>query len=713
MKDLKLFYFLTFILILLPGKMIQSQWTWQNPLPTSATYRGCFFTDDSHGWIVGDGGCILKTIDSGTSWQCMTSGIESDLYAVYFVNNDYGWAVGANSVIIKTSDGGESWKVQKYIGQYIYITSVYFSDTLNGWTDGGDIAGQLYHTVDGGDTWNSVFISGAKEITEIFFTDSLHGWAGTYDDQIFSTTNGGASWTGHSTPYWPHTIFFLNQDTGWMSYYGGIYRTIDGANTWQEQAGVGEYNDISSIQFIDQDHGWAVGEEHMMKTSDGGNNWSDQSYDRLLFSIFMTDFLNGWAVGGWYGDLLHTTDGGATWEQQRQGITGDIVHISFSGYDYGIAVPLSYSYDVILESHNGGSIWSVRQITDDSTYFINVFQLDQMSAWICGKNGTIYHTGNSGGDWEKQYTGHPELFINCIQFLSETDGFAVGFDTTYSSIYFLSTIDGGNSWSMGSVKFDGIATALCFTDKLNGYIGANDYDSAQSYILITRNGGESWEQSELLVPMDNDPQSIQFLNDSAGFMCTRHSILKTTDFGESWESLLPGQNYYFESAYFTDILNGWAVGFDLSSGVILRTNNGGVDWENVHVECDNHFYDVFFLDSANGWVSGHGGTILRWGNGPPVVIKDHSKNDPELNFKISPNPCDKYTNLSFELKNEVCLALSIYDLEGKMLYKLVDHKFAGGKHVIPIIVQNIPTGLYIFKISTGKESSSGKIIILH
>lgn len=712
MKDFKLFYFLTFILIFLPCTMIRSQWTWQNPLPTSATYRDCFFIDDNNGWIVGHGGCILKTINGGTSWQCMTSGIESDLYAVYFVNNDYGWAVGGNSVIIKTSDGGESWQVQKYSWQYNYITSVYFSDTLNGWTD-AENNGELYHTIDGGEHWNSVFINGAKKLTEIFFTDSLHGWAGTNDDQIFSTTNGGASWTGHSTPYWPHTIFFLNQDTGWMSYYGGIYRTTDGANTWQEQASVFEHNDISSIQFIDQDHGWAVGEEHIMKTSNGGNNWSDQSYDRLLFSLYMTDSLNGWAVGGWYGDLLHTTNGGAVWEQQRQGITGDIVQITFSDYSYGIAVPLSYSYDVILESHNGGSTWSVRQITDDSTYFSNVFQLDQMSAWICGKNGTIYHTGNGGGDWEKQFGDHPELFINNIQFLSETDGFAVGFDTTYSSIYFLKTTDGGTSWSMSLVIFDGIASALCFTDKMNGYIGADNFGSTQAYIFISRNGGESWEQSELPVPTDNHPKSIQFLNDSTGFMCTRHSILKTTDFGESWESMLPGQNYYFESAYFTDILNGWAVGFDLSSGVVLRTNNGGVDWERIHVECENHFYDVFFLDSANGWVTGFGGTILRWGNGVPVAIEEPLINNPETNFEISPNPCDKYTNLGFELKNEDWVTICLYNLEGKMICKPVDQRMTKGNYNFPINVQSLSTGLYIYKTTLGKETVSGKIVIVH
>ncbi len=60
----------------------------------------------------------------------------------------------------------------------------------------------LLRTTDGGDTWNSTFISAAAEVTgesedllSIVFQDAQNGWITGDDNVLLATTDGGATWT--------------------------------------------------------------------------------------------------------------------------------------------------------------------------------------------------------------------------------------------------------------------------------------------------------------------------------------------------------------------------------------------------------------------------------------------------------------------------------------------------------------------------------------
>ncbi|MEW6366948.1 MAG: YCF48-related protein [Acidobacteriota bacterium] len=61
------------------------------------------------GWIVGDGGTILHTVDGGATWVPQTSGTSTDLNNVHFLNAYQGWAVGDGGLILSTTDGGATW----------------------------------------------------------------------------------------------------------------------------------------------------------------------------------------------------------------------------------------------------------------------------------------------------------------------------------------------------------------------------------------------------------------------------------------------------------------------------------------------------------------------------------------------------------------------------------------------------------------------------
>jgi photosystem II stability/assembly factor-like uncharacterized protein len=132
-----------------------------------------------------------------------------------------------------------------------------------------------------------------RMLGEVHFVDEWHGWAIGMEGAILRTTNGGATWEHVDDPWG----------------YGG----------W-------------AIHFANAAEGWAAGGEcgdpqpgYIMHTTDGGDTWELQidKYDipfTRFYGLHFVDNQNGWAViGGKWGRVYHTTNGGAAWARLRDG----------------------------------------------------------------------------------------------------------------------------------------------------------------------------------------------------------------------------------------------------------------------------------------------------------------------------------------------------------------------------------------------------------
>jgi hypothetical protein len=65
--------------------------------------------DAEHGWVVGDGGLLLRTTDGGDTWQELPAPARTDLRAVDFLDPLEGWVAGTDGFVLHTSDGGDTW----------------------------------------------------------------------------------------------------------------------------------------------------------------------------------------------------------------------------------------------------------------------------------------------------------------------------------------------------------------------------------------------------------------------------------------------------------------------------------------------------------------------------------------------------------------------------------------------------------------------------
>lgn len=84
----------------------------QVEVPVRATLTALDFVDDTTGWAVGHDAVILRTVDSGRTWQLQNfqPELERPFLDVVFADANRGIAIGAYGLMMATSDGGTTWE---------------------------------------------------------------------------------------------------------------------------------------------------------------------------------------------------------------------------------------------------------------------------------------------------------------------------------------------------------------------------------------------------------------------------------------------------------------------------------------------------------------------------------------------------------------------------------------------------------------------------
>ena len=109
-----------------------------------------------HGWLVGDGGLLMRTDDLGATWQTppgpLPDGIGPQFdFTALAVRGPKVWVAGSPGTrIVYTADAGQSWTAFA-TGQQLPIHGLSFADDQHGWAVGA--LGTILATEDGGRSW--------------------------------------------------------------------------------------------------------------------------------------------------------------------------------------------------------------------------------------------------------------------------------------------------------------------------------------------------------------------------------------------------------------------------------------------------------------------------------------------------------------------------------------------------------------------------------
>lgn len=261
------------------------------------------FVDARHGWVVGDGGLVLRTEDGGTTWNTQNSGTAQGLLAVCFANLGFGCAVGYNGTILTTNNGGQSWRATQHAvqGNWQNLFDVHFVDALHGWACGAH--GTLIATSDGGATWQDLSCPISQQVEAVHFADASYGWAAGAEGAIIATRDGGLTWTvqkgGSSQTI--TDIRFADHLRGFAVDLGGAaWITGDGGQQWKSSHLPSSSQALLALDLVGSQGCRAVGAAGLLLSTDNnGASWNTDSADSTaqLRGVDFVDAAHGWVVG--------------------------------------------------------------------------------------------------------------------------------------------------------------------------------------------------------------------------------------------------------------------------------------------------------------------------------------------------------------------------------------------------------------------------------
>jgi len=276
------------------------------------------------------------------------------------------------------------------------LRRVQFTTSLIGYSAGGN--GTFMKTIDGGDTWSTISIGSNPYISSIFFLNQNTGWLGTSSSSIAKTTDGGTTWALLPIPTTSFTasLHFINDQTGFASSNGGkILKTVNGGTNWVNIAP----SNIpwGEIQFLTENTGYVLQHYDVYRTTNSGVSWSTVLHNSGGINYFQEmDFING--ATGWVtitGQIAKTTNAGDTWAFQPIAMNRPMA-VKFLDENIGWCVGYNDNFSntsgVVTATRNGGANW-VTQTVIPNNVFWDVSFIDQNLGWASG-NSSLSFTAN-------------------------------------------------------------------------------------------------------------------------------------------------------------------------------------------------------------------------------------------------------------------------------------------------------------------------------
>ncbi|NOS84683.1 MAG: T9SS type A sorting domain-containing protein [Ignavibacteria bacterium] len=296
--------------------------------------------------------CISQKIYPQGSWY-MLSPLTDHLTSVFFVDSLTGFTCTSSneSAIWKTINGGANWTTKSSQGS-THFNSIKFSSNNTGWAAlGGGAFGKVLKTTDAGETWNQSF----AELRDFYDCDFLNDLTGfvcgsrnasiLYFPYIRRTTNGGDSWVNVFEPNSGESklrsISILNNNIVIaVGDAGYIFRSSNLGENWVNVS-PGPNVNFTKIFYlkslINNQTCWAVNNTSIYISTNLGANWVIKSNIQNLQSIEFLNQQTGWAIGR-LGVMYYTTNEGLNWISYNSNVSTDLLSIYFVSPNLGWVV---------------------------------------------------------------------------------------------------------------------------------------------------------------------------------------------------------------------------------------------------------------------------------------------------------------------------------------------------------------------------------------
>lgn len=336
---------------------------------------------------------------------------------------------------------------------------------------------------------------------------------------------------------------------------GGVFKTIDGGNTWNPIFDTQPFISIGCITIDPNNSGtiWVgTGDANISglcyigdgiyKSVDGGNTWTNMGLNNQhVFSKIIVDPSNSNTIyAATMGQpfvrdnnrgLFKSINGGVSWTQ-IQGINNET----------GII-------DLVIDPITPQTLYSA-SYTRIRNNFESVYY---------GPECKIWKTTNGGSSWTQLTNGLPNYTVGRIGLTIYPSNpnilYAVITDVSSNVDGIYKTTNGGSSWS--TIPTGGLGSVYNGYGWYFGKIYVNPSNSNQIYVLgvdsyTTPDNGITWNMATpdwWLYEVHADAHDMQFINGNTIVLCTDGGIYKTIDNCANWTDIdnIPANQVYHSS----------------------------------------------------------------------------------------------------------------------------------------------------------------------
>ena len=278
-------------------------------VPASKTYvngshqiSDFYISSDEAIWAVGydgqDSRRLFLSKNKGQSWERIS--VDSSGYifnSISFLDKDFGFITGNNGTYLRTLDGGRFWKEVRLEMDVDFTTADFLSPSFgfiggkikrpNNSENREPLGVKILYTEDGGNSWKPCYED--QESTSLFNIKVLNSGA-----IVVVTPEKGILKSDDKAKTWKNVLsrearitsirFITDQVAFALSDTGEIIKSTDQGSTWHKISTIGSPSTDSfwwDLDFFDEKKGIVVGDKGTYAfTIDGGITWKSTTLDK-------------------------------------------------------------------------------------------------------------------------------------------------------------------------------------------------------------------------------------------------------------------------------------------------------------------------------------------------------------------------------------------------------------------------------------------------
>ncbi|MDQ3020806.1 MAG: T9SS type A sorting domain-containing protein [Bacteroidota bacterium] len=392
------------------------------------------------------------------------------------------------------------------------------------------------------------------------------------------------------------------------------------------------------------------------------------------------------------------------------------------------ATATNYVRALIANSYGDlyASVWAVgvyKTTNDGTNWTFSGLSGKRVSYLTVAPNGDIYGLSNTqsfsfihrstdnGITWTDVYTGsYPLNFAGNGSIVFPSDGsivaaFAVTVGPLIGNVatFVFKSTNGGNDWFQTQVIGAGFVGGMVITSD-----GKNFTWNFSAGVVYSTNNGNSFTNLATFPPIYI--KTILYASHNTIYVSDAYGLNRSTDNGLTFTDI--GSHSAGVSLRAACLNSSEDLFVSLDNRNVFHSTNRGDNWTQVNdgLPTDTYIYSFTLCD----------GTIFAGTNNSGVYVYDDlssisSSNNFVNDFKLYqnyPNPFNPNTVISYRLAVSGFAALKVIDVLGKEVVTLVNQKQDAGNYEVEFNGQDLPSGIYYYKIQTNNFTSTKKMLLV-